>query len=118
MAEPILRERRVLSPVQLNTLARELLEGAFAQVWVEGEISNFARPASGHLYFTLKDEHAQVRCAMFRMKASALRFAPRNGLQVLVRGRLTLYEARGDSSSCSSTWRKPAKARCAAPSRS
>src|SRR6478609_3894547 len=97
MAEPILRNtRQVLSPVQLNTLARELLEGTFAQVWVEGEISNFARPASGHLYFTLKDEHAQVRCAMFRMKASALRFAPRNGLKVLVRGKLTLYEARGE----------------------
>ena len=97
MAEPILRNtRQVLSPVQLNTLARELLEGAFAQVWVEGEISNFARPASGHLYFTLKDEHAQVRCAMFRMKASVLRFAPRNGIKVLVRGKLTLYEARGE----------------------
>jgi exodeoxyribonuclease VII large subunit len=96
MALATTRERRVLSPVQLNTLARELLEGAFAQVWVEGEISNFARPASGHLYFTLKDEHAQVRCAMFRMKATGLRFAPRNGMQVLVRGRLTLYEARGE----------------------
>jgi exodeoxyribonuclease VII large subunit len=96
MAEALPRERRVLSPTQLNTLARELLEGTFAQVWIEGEISNFARPASGHLYFTLKDENAQVRCAMFRMKASALRFAPRNGLKVLVRGRLTLYEARGE----------------------
>jgi exodeoxyribonuclease VII large subunit len=96
MAEPIARERRVLTPTQLNTLARELLEGAFAQVWIEGEISNFARPASGHLYFTLKDENAQVRCAMFRMKAGSLRFAPRNGLKVLVRGRLTLYEARGE----------------------
>lgn len=96
MAEPIPRERRVLTPTQLNTLARELLEGAFAQVWIEGEISNFARPASGHLYFTLKDENAQIRCAMFRMKASGLRFAPRNGLKVLVRGRLTLYEARGE----------------------
>ena len=96
MAEPIQRERRVITPVQLNTLARELLEGAFAQVWVEGEISNFARPASGHLYFTLKDEHAQVRCAMFRMQASRLRFQPRNGMKVLVRGRLTLYEARGE----------------------
>jgi exodeoxyribonuclease VII large subunit len=96
MAEPIPRERRVLTPAQLNTLARELLEGAFAQAWVEGEISNFARPASGHLYFTLKDENAQVRCAMFRMKATQLRFTPRNGLKVLVRGRLTLYEARGE----------------------
>ena len=96
MAEPIARERRVLTPAQQNTLARELLEGAFAQVWVEGEVSNFARPASGHLYFTLKDENAQIRCAMFRMKATQLRFTPRNGLKVLVRGRLTLYEARGE----------------------
>jgi exodeoxyribonuclease VII large subunit len=96
MAEAQQRERRVITPAQLNTLAREMLEGAFAQVWVEGEISNFARPASGHVYFTLKDEHAQVRCAMFRMQASRLRFAPRNGLKVLVRGRLTLYEARGE----------------------
>src|SRR6478752_8866993 len=96
MAEPMQRERRVITPVQLNTLARELLEGAFAQVWVEGEISNFARPASGHVYFTLKDEHAQVRCAMFRAQASRLRFQPRNGMKVLVRGRLTLYEARGE----------------------
>jgi exodeoxyribonuclease VII large subunit len=90
------RERQVLRPSQLNALARDLLEGSFAQVWVEGEISNFSRPASGHAYFTLKDARAQVRCALFKPKAQALRFQPRDGLQVLVRGRLTLYEARGD----------------------
>ena len=90
------RPRAVLKPAQLNTLARDLLEGSFAQVWVEGEIGNFSRPSSGHLYFTLKDERAQVRCALFKQKAMYLRFAPRDGLQVLVRGRLTLYEARGD----------------------
>lgn len=90
------RERQVLRPSQLNALARDLLEGSFAQVWVEGEISNFSRPASGHAYFTLKDERAQVRCALFKPKAQALRFLPRDGLQVLARGRLTLYEARGD----------------------
>jgi len=90
------RERQVLRPSQLNALARDLLEGSFPQVWVEGEISNFSRPASGHAYFTLKDERAQVRCALFKPKAQALRFAPRDGLQVLARGRLTLYEARGD----------------------
>lgn len=90
------RERQVLRPSQLNALARDLLEGSFAQVWVEGEISNFSRPASGHAYFTLKDERAQVRCALFKQKAQALRFLPRDGLQVLARGRLTLYEARGD----------------------
>jgi exodeoxyribonuclease VII large subunit len=92
----LLRQRAVLKPIQLNTLARELLEGNFAQVWVEGEISNFSRPSSGHVYFTLKDERAQVRCALFKQKAMYLRFQPRDGLQVLVRGRLTLYEARGD----------------------
>jgi len=90
------RERQVLRPSQLNALARDLLEGSFPQIWVEGEISNFSRPASGHAYFTLKDARAQVRCALFRPKAQALRFQPRDGLQVLVRGRLTLYEARGD----------------------
>lgn len=90
------RERAVLKPAQLNALARDLLEGSFAQVSVEGEISNYSRPASGHVYFTLKDERAQVRCALFKQKAMYLRFAPRDGMQVLVRGRLTLYEARGD----------------------
>lgn len=95
MSDPI-RERSILRPAQLNALARDLLEGSFAQVWVEGEISNFSRPASGHIYFTLKDERAQIRCALFKQKALYLRFAPRDGLQVLVRGRLTLYEARGD----------------------
>ncbi|MBP8080666.1 MAG: exodeoxyribonuclease VII large subunit [Arenimonas sp.] len=90
------RERPILKPAQLNALARDLLEGSFAQVWVQGEISNFSRPGSGHLYFTLKDERAQVRCALFKQKATYLRFTPRDGLQVLVRGRLTVYEARGD----------------------
>lgn len=92
----LIRERPILKPAQLNALARDLLEGAFAQVWVQGEISNFSRPGSGHLYFTLKDERAQVRCALFKQKAMYLRFAPRDGLQVLVRGRLTVYEARGE----------------------
>jgi exodeoxyribonuclease VII large subunit len=92
----LIRERRVLKPVQLNVLARDLLESSFSQVWVEGEISNFSRPSSGHLYFTLKDDRAQVRCAFFKQKAMYLRFPPRDGMQVLVRGRLTLYEARGD----------------------
>jgi exodeoxyribonuclease VII large subunit len=90
------RDRRVLKPSQLNALARDILEGSFAQVWVEGEISNFSRPASGHLYFTLKDDRAQVRCAMFRSKAMTVRFAPRDGLLVQARGKLTLYEARGE----------------------
>ena len=86
----------VLTPSQLNTLARDLLEGSFPLVLVEGEIGNLSRPASGHLYFTLKDARAQVRCALFRPKSQWLSFAPREGLKVLARGRLTLYEARGD----------------------
>ena len=86
----------VLTPSQLNTLARDLLEGSFPSVVVEGEIGNLARPSSGHLYFTLKDARAQVRCALFKPKNQWLNFIPREGLKVLARGRLTLYEARGD----------------------
>jgi exodeoxyribonuclease VII large subunit len=86
----------VLTPSQLNTLARDLLEGAFPLVWVEAELGNVTRPASGHLYFTLKDARAQVRCAMFKPKSTWLKFVPREGLRVLGRGRLTLYQARGE----------------------
>ena len=71
--------RDILTPTQLNTLARDLLEGAFPLVLVEGEIGNLSRPGSGHLYFTLKDARAQVRCALFRSNAARLRFAPRDG---------------------------------------
>ena len=88
--------RDVLTPSQLNTLARDLLESAFPLVWVEAELGNVTRPASGHLYFTLKDARAQVKCAMFKPKSQWLKFVPREGLRVLGRGRLTLYEARGD----------------------
>lgn len=86
----------VLSVSQLNQRARLLLEDVFPQVWVEGELSNLAKPASGHLYFTLKDANAQVRCALFRQQASRVREVLRNGLMVRVRGRVSLYEGRGD----------------------
>ncbi|MGH8075131.1 MAG: exodeoxyribonuclease VII large subunit [Lysobacter sp.] len=86
----------VLTPSQLNTLARDLLEGSFPLIWVEAELGNVSRPASGHLYFTLKDARAQVRCAMFKPKSTWLKFQPREGLRVLARGRVTLYEARGE----------------------
>ena len=90
------RDDRILTPAQLNTLARDLLEGSFPNVLVEGEIGNLARPSSGHVYFTLKDARAQVRCALFKPKSQWLKFIPREGMQVVVRGRLTVYEARGD----------------------
>ncbi|MES2857572.1 MAG: exodeoxyribonuclease VII large subunit [Pseudomonadota bacterium] len=86
----------ILTPSQLNALARDLLEGTFPLVLVEGEIGNLSRPGSGHLYFTLKDARAQVRCALFKPKSQWLKFVPREGLRVVARGRLTLYEARGD----------------------
>jgi exodeoxyribonuclease VII large subunit len=87
--------RKVLSVSQLNRLTRQLLEAELPQVWVEGEISNLARPASGHLYFSLKDDRAQVRCALFRRgRGPAPEVA--NGAQVLARGRVSVYEPRGD----------------------
>ena len=89
-------EREVFSPSQLVRMARNLLEDAFPLIWVEGEISNFSRPASGHLYFSLKDAQAQVRCAMFKPKSTWLRFKPGDGMRVLVRARVGLYEARGE----------------------
>ncbi|WP_439887723.1 exodeoxyribonuclease VII large subunit [Pseudomonas sp. MBLB4123] len=89
-------DREVLSVSQLNNRARRLLEDVFASVWVEGEISNLAKPASGHLYFTLKDSQAQVRCALFRQNAARVRQALRDGLAVKVRGRVSLFEGRGD----------------------
>ncbi len=81
---------------RLNQQVRELLESGMGQIWLTGEISNFSQPASGHWYFTLKDDRAQVRCAMFRNGNRRVTFAPRNGQQVLVRASLTLYEPRGD----------------------
>ena len=88
--------RQVFSVSELSGAARELLEDNFPLIWVEGEISNLARPASGHLYFSLKDPSAQLRCAMFRMRGRLLDFKPENGQQVLVRAKVSLYEARGD----------------------
>ena len=95
-ALPPTDDRKALTPSQLNALARNLLEDAFPLIWVEGELGNLSRPSSGHLYFTLKDDRAQVRCALFKPKSQWLKFTPREGLRVLARGRLTLYEARGD----------------------
>ena len=86
----------ILRVSELNRLARQALEQRFPLCWIAGEVSNLTRAASGHLYFTLKDEAAQVRCAMFRNKAQTLPWRLENGMKVEARALVTLYEARGD----------------------
>ena len=88
--------RDVYSVTRLVREARSLLEGSFPALWIEGELSNLACPASGHIYFSLKDAGAQVRCAMFRSRNMLLKFRPENGVKLLVRGRVSLYEGRGE----------------------
>nr|NMF97251.1 exodeoxyribonuclease VII large subunit [Aromatoleum toluolicum] len=85
-----------MSVSALNRVARETLEARFPLLWVSGEISNLTRAPSGHLYFTLKDAQAQVRCTMWRNRAQLLPFRPENGMRVDARSLVTLYEARGD----------------------
>jgi exodeoxyribonuclease VII large subunit len=89
-------DKRIYSVSGLAGAARFTLEERFPLVWVEGEISNLRAPGSGHWYFTLKDDKAQLRCAMFANRNRTLRFRPRDGMQVILRGRVSLYEARGD----------------------
>ncbi|MGH8203041.1 MAG: exodeoxyribonuclease VII large subunit, partial [Steroidobacteraceae bacterium] len=88
--------RDIYTVSRLNREVRGLLEAGLPSLWIAGELSNLSRPASGHWYFTLKDEGAQVRCCMFRQRNLATRVAPRDGMQVLLRARVGLYEARGD----------------------
>ncbi len=96
MFDPNVPSPHIYSVSELNSEVRELLEGSFPVVQVEGEISNLARPASGHMYFSLKDRAAQVRCAMFKNRNHLLNFKPENGMQVLIRARVGLYEGRGE----------------------
>ncbi len=86
----------VFTVSQLNQRAKQLLEITFSSIKVEGEISNLSRPSSGHWYFTLKDKGAQVRCAMFRSRTAQVKFQPKEGDQIVVRGKVSLYENRGD----------------------
>jgi exodeoxyribonuclease VII large subunit len=88
--------RDVYSVSRLNREVRSVLERGLSVIWVEGELSNFSQPASGHWYFSLKDRGAQLRCAMFRMQNGLLGFTPRDGAQLLLRGRISVYEARGE----------------------
>ena len=89
-------ERRIFKVAELSKRVRERLESEFADIWVEGEISNYRPASSGHLYFTLKDESAQLRCVCFKQNARLFKFRPEDGLQVTARGRISVYEARGE----------------------
>lgn len=89
-------DKQIYTVSRLNTEARFLLEEAFPYVWVEGEISNFAAPHSGHWYFSLKDANAQVRAALFRNAQRKFNFTPKDGMHVLVKARVSLYENRGE----------------------
>ncbi len=89
-------ERRVWKVRDLVAAVRTHIEREYSDAWVEGEISNFRAPESGHFYFTLKDDNAQIRVVMFRSSTRLLRFRPADGLQVVVRGRITIYEDRGE----------------------
>ncbi len=86
----------VYTPSELNHEARLHLEAGFGRIWIEGEISNLSRPASGHMYFSLKDDKAQISCALFRSNTYGMGFKPENGMLVRARGRVSLYEARGN----------------------
>lgn len=86
----------IYSVTRLNREVKAVLEGSFPVMWVKGEISNFAQPASGHMYFSLKDANSQVRCAMFRGRNRQLKFDPQNGDEVLLQINVSLYEGRGE----------------------
>jgi len=89
-------EKKILTVSQLTALVRDLIEENLDHVWVEGEVSNLSLPSSGHLYFTLKDAGATLRCVMFRASAKAMKFRIADGLKVILRGRMTVYDQRGD----------------------
>ncbi len=84
-----------LSVSALTRQIKEILEGSFSQLWVEGEISNFVHHSSGHMYFTLKDDEAEIRCVMFKGNNQFMRFKPKNGMKVFLNGKVTVYAPRG-----------------------
>jgi exodeoxyribonuclease VII large subunit len=93
---PLNFERPISTPSEVNRRVKQVIEGEFDDLWVRGEISNFTRAASGHLYFSLKDPGAQIRCVMWKGNAQRLRFQPGNGVEVEIRGNLSVYEPRGE----------------------
>lgn len=92
----LMPQRRVWKVSELTEQIGSILEGAFSDVWIEGEVSNFRPAQSGHLYFTLKDSRAQIRCVCFRDQARLLKFRPDDGLHITLRGSLGVYEPRGE----------------------
>ncbi|MBE9549733.1 MAG: exodeoxyribonuclease VII large subunit [Proteobacteria bacterium] len=89
-------QNNIFTPSQINRLVKGELEMSFPAIWIEGEISNLSQPASGHLYFSLKDSKAQINCALFKGNRTGLALKPENGLLVRVRGKISLYEPRGN----------------------
>lgn len=92
----LFEEKRILTVSQLTALVRGVIEENFDHIWVEGEVSNLATPGSGHLYFTLKDSAATIRCVMFKGAAKALKFRLQDGMRIIMRGRITVYDQRGE----------------------
>lgn len=98
MNDPIAdnKEIKIISVTELNKLAKSLLENGIPKLWIEGEISNLARPASGHIYFSLKDESSQIRCAWFKQRQSINANNISNGTKILALGKISLYQPRGE----------------------
>ena len=94
--ESLVRPDKIYTISQITQLIKLELENSFPLVWVEGEVSNFHRHHSGHLYFTLKDERCQLRSVMFRSEAQQVPFELKDGLQLICRGRINVYEPRGE----------------------
>jgi exodeoxyribonuclease VII large subunit len=88
--------KTILTVSELTLKVKTCLETDFAEVWVEGEISNFRRPSSGHSYLTLKDEKSQIRAVIFRFMGRYLKFEPQDGMLVICRGKMSVYEPRGE----------------------
>ena len=98
MNDPIAdnKEIKIISVTELNKLAKSLLENGIPKLWIEGEISNLAKPASGHIYFSLKDETSQIRCAWFKQRQSINANDISNGMKMLALGKISLYQPRGE----------------------
>src|SRR5512136_302733 len=88
--------RYVLTVSELTREIRDILESRFPDIWVEGEVSNLRIPPSGHIYFTLKDDFSQIRAVLFKMQARTVRVVPEDGIHIICKGRVRLYERRGD----------------------